>query len=780
MDDQRKAQEQRNAANNAENIRNAADVAIASKVPHAVAAGAAVKAADAVTGGKGSELAGKTLAKANEIVPGGNTFQNNLNHLNESGLGQKAGQAARTYNGMKGKPGKGSELAKEPTGNNMDTIGRGRDEPSSNVNNAQVQPGTANGNKPTEDDKKEKRPRIAGIGPFGRQPGDRSEENNNNDEEQEENNKYSLMGSKEKRIIIALSIPLIVVLVFILFISLVVFVVEEGDFDDALGAANASGEDLGISGNYDGGSKDAEDYYERINNVKLEFQAQGKSFDSTDVAAVFHVLMNNGAELEYKDISEDKIREVADALFSGNSYDRESFKEKLKNIIPKYLPKKSSDEIDDITQEIDEYVQNYYEYIEKKEESYANFATGCATGATCNYDIKGFYVNGKNIAKPMQISNLKVRLMQCGSPYGNGNDNTPIKQNLVDFEDYVGGVAYAELGDNQPLEAYKAQLVMARSFALARPTAMGNAGGKKLSQENGQWVLQIASCVSDQVFCNIEQGCSYMGGGDGQGGYVVSGTNVPGSTRSKGPLSDSSPLKLAMAATKGEVLTNNQGYIIGAGYNSASQKSIISLANNGLDYKQILFKKYSNAKNIDKMSCSNSTNCKMSTGDFINWKQCGSPWSGVRMGNSGSNICGIGCLVTSVSMLIAKSGVQTTVPNFNPGSFVEYLNRNGGFADGGNFIWASTSGIAPGLKYQGKIGLSGLGQKDKFNRIKQAVDSGAYLACEVKGNTGQHWVAVDSVQGNQIVMLDPGSRSNNMWQEYNWANTSECATYRLG
>ena len=47
MDDQRKAQEQRNAANNAENIRNAADVAIASKVPHAVAAGAAEKLSSA-------------------------------------------------------------------------------------------------------------------------------------------------------------------------------------------------------------------------------------------------------------------------------------------------------------------------------------------------------------------------------------------------------------------------------------------------------------------------------------------------------------------------------------------------------------------------------------------------------------------------------------------------------------------------------------------------------------------------------------------------------------
>ena len=42
----RKAEDARSTQNNANNIRNAADVAIASKNPYAMAAGAAVKAAD--------------------------------------------------------------------------------------------------------------------------------------------------------------------------------------------------------------------------------------------------------------------------------------------------------------------------------------------------------------------------------------------------------------------------------------------------------------------------------------------------------------------------------------------------------------------------------------------------------------------------------------------------------------------------------------------------------------------------------------------------------------
>ena len=51
-DDDRDFETARADANNANTIRNAADVAIATKNPYAVAGGAAVKAADKLTDGK--------------------------------------------------------------------------------------------------------------------------------------------------------------------------------------------------------------------------------------------------------------------------------------------------------------------------------------------------------------------------------------------------------------------------------------------------------------------------------------------------------------------------------------------------------------------------------------------------------------------------------------------------------------------------------------------------------------------------------------------------------
>ena len=46
--------------------------------------------------------------------------------------------------------------------------------------------------------------------------------------------------------------------------------------------------------------------------------------------------------------------------------------------------------------------------------------------------------------------------------------------------------------------------------------------------------------------------------------------------------------------------------------------------------------------------------------------------------------------------------------------------------------------------------------------------------------TGQHWVAIDTVQGNTVKMMDPGSAATDMWGQYPWANTSTLAYYKVG
>ncbi len=556
-----------------------------------------------------------------------------------------------------------------------------------------------------------------------------------------------------------------------------------GEYNDALGAATYSGgENGGID--FQPENEEAAAFYERLNEIKLDYQTRGKSVDTLKLVAVYHVLSVNNPDYNYEYMTKARLQEIANAMFSGNSYNEELFKENLTNkIFKKYFPTKSQGEREQYTEDVFDYISRYYDLIGKD-------SSTCAATGTCVYDIKGFRIGGSgSYTKAMQISNLMVRLMQCGGDYGNGSYTTPIDQDLVPFEEYVAGVAYAEVGPSAHIEVLKAQMVAARSFALSRPTAMGNSRGLKLEQENGQWILQISSCVADQVFCNINEGCSYMGGGDGQGGYVVSG-HVAGAKKTRDPLPENHQLRTAAAETQGEVLVDANGYIIATGYTSTEQNKWMDYAKQGYNYKQMLLETYNSGKrasgaaDIQKMVCNSGSgsSCGMvSTGPFASWKQYEGPWINVPMGNSGKTIKQIGCLATSVSMLIAKSGLPTNIQgDFNPGTFVEFLNKNGGFVSGGNFVWGAATKACPGFIYQGQVNIHSYSKQQKFNKIKEMLNAGYYVVAEVKGNTGQHWVAIDAVQGETVIMMDPGSSSTDLWGQYNWRNTSTLAWYKVG
>lgn len=589
---------------------------------------------------------------------------------------------------------------------------------------------------------------------------------------------FSMFGTMSTAQVIAITAALIGIIFLILIVVVAASASTSGEFEDAFAVSIATGGEYGdIS--FSVTNPDAKDFYERINEVKLEYQSSGKTVDALKIVAVYHVLNTNNLKYDYDYMTTARIKEIANAMFLGNVYSEDTFRDNLTNdIFKKYFPLKSQETRENYTDDVFEYIENYYSIIGQS-------GSICAASGTCVYTIKGFRINNNRITKELNISNLMVRLMECGSPYGNGSYTTAIDQDLVPFEDYAAGVAYAEVGPSANIEVLKAQMVMARSFALARPTGMGNSAGKKLEEENGQWILQISSCVADQVFCNINEGCSYMGGGDGQGGIVRSG-HIAGALRYRDALPDDHNIRTALAETLGEVLVDEAGYIIQTGYTSTTQNKLSQLASQNYNYKQMLMTVYSSsgAYDIEKMTCNTGSNsaCGMvSTGPYATWKQYEGPWINVQLGGSGKTIKQIGCLATSVSILVAKSGVATNVNGeFNPGTFVEYLNSNGGFDSGGNFYWNSVTKAAPSFTYQGQISVSGYTKAQKLNKIVELLNAGYYVVAEVKGNTGQHWVAIDTVQDSTVIMMDPGSSATDMWSQYNWANTSTLAYFKAG
>lgn len=163
------------------------------------------------------------------------------------------------------------------------------------------------------------------------------------------------------------------------------------------------------------------------------------------------------------------------------------------------------------------------------------------------------------------------------------------------------------------------------------------------------------------------------------------------------------------------------------------------------------------------------------SGEYVNWRQGDPSWSNVRIGNTSSTVGRIGCLVTSIAILIEKSGVNTTISPFNPGTFVEALNKNGGFDSGGNLQYAAVNKAVPGFSYVGNVNLRGKSRSEKLATISQYFSQGYYITVEVKGATpgNQHWVAVTGIDSVNVMMVDPASSQTIMWNAYEVSKTSQ-------
>ena len=764
------SEEERADRNNANNIRNAAEIAIASKEPHAAAVGGAVKAADKLTGGKSSEALGKAVTRINNRFPGSYRRQKALNDINESGFGDKVGRAASMKNQYAGKnrTSKANEATKPNEANKQNKNTETVNNQNNNINNKL---------KENQGGSSSSLPRKT-ITPSSGASSFNNKKDYNKTKSLTEGF-FSILGTKRKVIIFGLLFLFFGLFVLLIFASITAVSSNIFNYDDAFGISQEMGEEHGNVRH--SGSNKQNEFYDRISNVVLQYQANGKTVDSLKIVSVFTILKNKGANVTYNNFSESDIKEISDAMFDdSNTYNEETFKNNLiNNIFPKYLPNSTDSERKSMANSVFTYIDEYYSLIGKDTSN----SSSCGSTGSCSYNIKGYYINGKgNVKEDIQISNLYVRLMQCGTGNGHNYGGTfgqPLEgEELVPFEKYVLGVAYQEIGPSSPKEAIKAQMIAARSFILARHADMG--GWRTLKEESdGKWVLQVAACTQDQVYCDPDKGCS---GTDGQWGQVYSGLGHGSFQRAA--MAKDSPLRTYANETAGEVLVNNQGYIVYTDYGSTIQNKFISLAKSGLDYKQILLQVYGgqkhNASSIQKNNCGGSSCVNAASGDYANWKQYQGSWINVQVGNSGRTIKDIGCLVTSVSMQIARSGVKTNISNFNPGTFVTELNKFSNSFDGyGNFNGiGNVNTIVPNFKTVANHVSIGNTKQSQIETIQKYIDQGYYVILNLDG--GKHWVAVTGTTNDNIQMVDPGSDATMVWDKYPVSESSTINLYKIG
>ena len=702
------SQEERNNKNNQENVKKAADIAAQAPVAPVKAAGVAVKAGDKITGGKVSKTLGNALTKATKALPRGQKIQNQLNKLNESGVSDVLVGVVRHM------PAPSTGASSTTKGNNSQKT------PTDNKNSSKTGPGN----------------------------------NNNLDGD-------TKINIPKKKLIIA-GLCLSGGIILIAFLIAIINVVVIGPFADAFGANKVTEEDMKDI-DFDVPDEEAQAFYQRIAEVKMELEQTNQDVETTKIIAVYTVASNYNHLITYKTMTKPVIKYIAQLIANCNHYDEKELAKTLTDQVYAYLfPSYSKTKRKRLAKETIEYI-NIYDEMSDSESSF------CAKEGSCNYSIKGVTkLNGVTYTnKNISASNIKVRLMNC---HDRGWGRPIPNEQLIDFEDYITGVVYAEIGGANNLEAYRAQAVAARSYALTRPTTMRNAAGLKLYKEKGQWILQIRNCTEDQVFCNPDKGCSIIDPGK----TVYSGRiNAPANY--KPPLPKNSKIRVAVSSVMGEVLVDANKNVIHTSYNNQSQNRWKALANNNYNYREILLQYYRPvASNIEKNTCNSNASlaCKNGqSGPYANWKQRDSSWANIMIAND--TIGHVGCLATSIAILIAKSGTSTIVQgDFNPGSFVIAMKSKGGFDSSCNLNFYAVSKVAPNFKYRGSRNILNMSKQSKLNEITNLLNKGYYVTAEVMGNTGQHWVAIDSVKDNQIYMMDPDSNGTNLWNTYSWRNTS--------
>ena len=182
------------------------------------------------------------------------------------------------------------------------------------------------------------------------------------------------------------------------------------------------------------------------------------------------------------------------------------------------------------------------------------------------------------------------------------------------------GVAYAE-NDGAPEEGYKAEALAAKSYALRRPDAMGYAAGLKIEEQNGQYILNIRNCTSDQVYCDPDKGCSTETGDTGN--TVYSGATTKPHTY-KPVLAQESYQRIAASEISDKILVDSTGNVFYATYTDVDQNRWNAQANSGQTYAQMLEATYSGAKvatikctytNVTGGSCNTSTPLKLASGE---------------------------------------------------------------------------------------------------------------------------------------------------------------------
>lgn len=512
-------------------------------------------------------------------------------------------------------------------------------------------------------------------------------------------------------------------------------------------------------------------YYEELEKIYNKYKEKNVELDVQLITAtIFYANTHrndlftesdDSTDIEQGNIKLSDIDRLASNMVNGNSIDYEKYRNYL---ISTYIPNRFSSLYSDRDDK-----QNAIEEIADAIMGFKNETTSIVQNnqsyGSCKYKTTG---------KEIDTSNLSVVLLSCDGSQ---------ELERVDFEKYIKGVVYGEVGNAWPDEVLKAQAIAARSFTLTRNQTMcpGRPNDCEYGYNPNTNEIRMRNCEGDQVYCDYKEGCQKYN----YNGYnsLISGTMNPRLQVYKQALSeaDAKHFEDNLNEVNGKVLLREDNEIYAAAYIDVDQRAWNTMYNNNnsLNYNDILIKHYWDKTKTNLTINSNCTNYG-STGDFAEWKQFDPRWAEVNIGSA--TLHSSGCLVTSIAIQMQRSGT-VTIPDFNPATFANRLTQNGGFSSGGGLLWdplRKTMKEITNDKFKDvnlEYSLSGT-KENKINKLNEFINSGKLLVLGVK-NEG-HWIAIDRIEGNNVFIFDPGdSYTNEVSQKYDWGGVTKVQIYEV-
>lgn len=358
----------------------------------------------------------------------------------------------------------------------------------------------------------------------------------------------------------------------------------------------------------------------------------------------------------------------------------------------------------------------------------------------CQYKV------GDNI-----YTNIKVRL------YDNKFNLAYPDGTLIDFDKYILGVAYQEVGgeiDSNSEQVFKAAAIAARSYALTRGNRMGGFEKLQVTEENGYYIINLRQTTGDQAFCDPDEG------------YKPSGM-LSNCSEAHGKLDDESPLRTWAQEVEGMVLVDSEGEVVYTEYTDVTQKSWMNMSKTGATYDEMLFKTYDPNNSNGYTISANCSQSSVSAKEAETWKQCDSRWGSMLI--SDESLCTSGCAITAVAIQIARSGVAVNVSGeFNPGSFMQAHKSFGGFS-GNSIVW-DVSRVAPNLKIKASHETLSGTKEAKIAKLKEYANDGEYIVLGVRHGIGKgigHYVAYNYSSNDEIYIFDPaGNTHGKLFYDY--------------